>query len=825
MKKIILQLAFIFFAFYTTAIFAQVREIERARVPIKIEEGDEYLGRKPIIGYPTAGKGGVTNCHCEFEDISFNFGHNFGTAIDNYFLVERVRKKKIERWYRRQNDLIKKHLESRFNKSFSSFNDARNHLFKTVENKSYSPAYKKLTDKYGGRVKASKAKTKKNISNFKLLKLRENEIKNGKINTSAYPNLIVNGKKLTSYKSLNSIKSSWNTEYNTFSKNHIGLQSNVGITQSPYYKKTTAENYILNQYVKYYNKYNPWDRLNLMIFLVNVENDNIRLNPPHGFPSQFSKYQDISIGNLAPLEAQVLRTKKKVHSVFDRNYWKVILKKKYGFNYSSATERYEKAACNDSRRIHAQEKEKVLSTLMNSTPINATFYVDKLVSKLNITNVNELEWLNNNTLKANKIERFLEAERIRFLQNLPNIYQSSLEIEKSRIKNGGMVQEMIKKVKPDYYTKKWLYDNESFATSLVKEWQSLNKPLDLKAYNYVKGQAELEKGITGIPWKASTGMIENNSNLKFTHVYHDFGKKISYYKLTDGSIIASSSYEKVLTSAGDLIDKDRSNIGGCQNCRFYYIKLSENDVWAEMLFNPNNLGDELKTLFALAGKDLGKNLGRYVLPVEDIKILIDGKDFDGQQVARWKAAGGILLTVVPGGKIVGTGAKVLRPVLKIADDVAEWVIVVAKANGKTTKLTFKVVRGVVTFGSRSNLAKIIGTKAGEEAHHIIPWADKIINNPIIQKAARAGFHMNAKINGIALKKYSKLIGEGLHGNHPAYNTFVDKKLKAFIDSTSDLTPEIANDFLENKLIPELLNKIGKAKKSGLNLNDYFKTLL
>ncbi|MGQ3678382.1 AHH domain-containing protein [Tenacibaculum discolor] len=375
--------------------------------------------------------------------------------------------------------------------------------------------------------------------------------------------------------------------------------------------------------------------------------------------------------------------------------------------------------------------------------------------------------------------------------------------------------------------KNWLYEHKTAANNFIGFANSnrVSNKITNKAQAYIKGQVELEAETQNIPWKSSTGILENNPNLKFTHVYHNHGKNISYYKLTDGSIIASSSYEKVLTSAGDLIDKDISNIGGCQNCRFYYIKLSDNDAWAEMLFTPNNLGDELKTLFALAGKDLGKNLGRYVLPVEDIKILIDGKDFDGQQVARWKAAGGILLTVVPGGKIVGTSAKVLRPVLKVADDVAEWAIVAVKANGKATKLTFKVVGGIVTFGSRSNLAKIIGTKVGEEAHHIIPWADKIINNPIIQKAARAGFHMNAKINGIALKKYSKLIGEGLHGNHPAYNTFVDKKLKAFIDSTSDLTPEIAKDFLENKLIPELLNKIGKAKKSGLNLNDYFKTLL
>ena len=36
----------------------------------------------------------------------------------------------------------------------------------------------------------------------------------------------------------------------------------------------------------------------------------------------------------------------------------------------------------------------------------------------------------------------------------------------------------------------------------------------------------------------------------------------------------------------------------------------------------DNLADALENLFQLAAVDLGKNLGRYVLPIEDIKILI-----------------------------------------------------------------------------------------------------------------------------------------------------------------------------------------------------------
>ena len=40
-----------------------------------------------------------------------------------------------------------------------------------------------------------------------------------------------------------------------------------------------------------------------------------------------------------------------------------------------------------------------------------------------------------------------------------------------------------------------------------------------------------------------------------------------------------------------------------------------------------------------------------------------------------------------------------------------------------------------------------------------------------------------------------------------------------------LTPEQANKFLQEELIPDLKKKIIKAKNSGMNLNEYFKFFL
>ena len=80
-------------------------------------------------------------------------------------------------------------------------------------------------------------------------------------------------------------------------------------------------------------------------------------------------------------------------------------------------------------------------------------------------------------------------------------------------------------------------------------------------------------------------------------------------------------------------------------------------------------------------------------------------------------------------------------------------------------------------------------------------------------------------NGMGLKKFTKLVGQGLHGNHPAYDTYVVKQMEMFKRQYSNFSPEQANEFIMNVLIPDLKIKISLASNSGLNLNEYFKRFI
>ena len=68
------------------------------------------------------------------------------------------------------------------------------------------------------------------------------------------------------------------------------------------------------------------------------------------------------------------------------------------------------------------------------------------------------------------------------------------------------------------------------------------------------------------------------------------------------------------------------------------------------------------------------------------------------------------------------------------------------------------------------------------------------------------------MNGIGLEKYTMLIGNGIYGNHPAYDKYVKTQLDRF--NKIGLTPEQANKFLQEELIPDLKEKIIKAKSQG-----------
>ena len=397
------------------------------------------------------------------------------------------------------------------------------------------------------------------------------------------------------------------------------------------------------------------------------------------------------------------------------------------------------------------------------------------------------------------------------------------------------IYEELRKTAGVLYNKKFTYSIEDFEV-LYGRQKFIIDVLDAVNFDFFALSPENRSTITETimtmkmemanrEWnKNESGSFRNRSSLKYvaTYVGQDFAPGEKMYLLESGATLFESTNRRIINPGDALTIGDTGNLNN-----HYYIHYpdptsprggNENYInWYDVKLPPEDPRDDASLDFLVdAFWDGAVYVGRYAIPLEDVIIMIDGKDLDGVEANRYLAGGMFLVGLVPGGKLLKPAARLVRGV----DNV--WKVVV-KVGDDVVELTAKVVNGVVDFGNRSKLAQVIATTAGEEAHHIIPWT-RFKGNRVVQEAAFDGFHMNSKVNGRALQKYTSLTGEGLHGNHPQYDTYVQKLMDNFVEDNPAFSSEQARNFLERELIPELNTLIDQAKLSGLNLNEYFRLL-
>lgn len=154
--------------------------------------------------------------------------------------------------------------------------------------------------------------------------------------------------------------------------------------------------------------------------------------------------------------------------------------------------------------------------------------------------------------------------------------------------------------------------------------------------------------------------------------------------------------------------------------------------------------------------------------------------------------------------VVGWGATTGKYVFKLT----------ATSLGTKVRLTWKVLEnGKVYFGSSgSKLRKVLGlTNPDYQAHHIMPWLERIWNHNVIQKASKSGntFHMNEALNGIAVQSWRN------QPNHPTYTNLVKAKLDEFNNLNPNASVDEAYDFVSG-LISDIRDWVINNPNSHLN---------
>jgi hypothetical protein len=806
---------------------AQLTDFEHA-------DGDEFIDRndKDIDEIRNnLNKNLCNNCTEGLENFNFNFS-NTSTVLLNESLAKKARERKLNQWFNHQkNNILKPEIEKALNQKFSNYDQAKDALFKATENRNFDAYAYHPRSKYNTALKRVNKTKNAQLKQLKILKVRERELKNGNINNALYADIKINNIPVNHINNLSNLDGIKKSIIAKFEPNAAQAHNYHYIAQKLYSFSSSDLTKMLdiakNRKHEYHNRLDQWDQLSYMQAL--IYQYTYLNSQPMVLANTLPKF-DYRMLDSEYIEQYAIANNTGGYSIFDA--WWI---HKYAHEMANGGMQYPETIPMAEQRVKA-ERAKKLSELLGNASINNSHLIDRFTETFHVRDKYKLQYLNDNYENQQLISKM--SQSLNDVASGSNSNAAYIKNIKTDIDNGAIQAGFMDKIHIDNINiKKFLYNNSSilnelqtlagnniqnhqfsdeiklYIKTLLESYTTINSN-EINLYKkWVHGQLQLEN-ITNnihITWTPNPGKIYGRDNQAYTHTWTDGIR--SAYKMKDGSIVLKGDDSLILTADNKFISQYWSDANGTR----WFIKPGNSKYWSSyLLLGPKSTKDELSWLLTMGVKEIAKNIGTYVLPIEEIKVLIDGKNFNGQQISRFQAAGFILLAVVPGGKI-------FKIVTKIPRNAVKWAIGTIDKGGKAIKLTFNVINGMVMFGSRSNLAKIILTKAGEEAHHIIPWAKR--TQSIIQKAAKAGFHMNSKINGIALEKFKKLTGTGIHGNHPAYDTFVQRKLDEFVRKNPNFSPEKAKDFLEIQLIPQLLHYIDLAKNSGLNLNEFFKTLI
>lgn len=871
-----------FLLLYSNSIFGQFEELDIKTLRMV---HDEFLIDKDLYSfYPkTTGTGEDFKF---WGDTGFGVS-NF--AILNAGLMHENRLiDALDAWYNKQRELIKDEIEEYYYQKFDEHSNFKDN-FKEAVDKTFIDFGKKnhhtffnfdinvfnLKKNHSNTNKSYNIRNTVNLRELNHLNYRKQEILSGNINNSIFTfSEIFGGIKLKDIRDVNSINTNWNV-IKSFLDTNLPTQQNAKYHSEELGNLDSKfDDFMLSLQRKFYDKdLNPGQRLFLEQFSINVLKA-LRANPNAfngqvlnlNLPDNLEKGLSVPVGSEAVLQSYLWAYSKK--SVFDPNYYLKVLDEilvnngmqpVYG-DVNRISWVIRSAYINIAKGQATERRNNAFNDLMNSSN------TEDILTDLAITALGERnnDFLDVRPKLREEVEKYFKANNrsqyshdgINWLLNQyqdNSVFPVNADLFKSAntplfqdgsnqnralkidfkpqaitegITNfGNVLAELFKDnahppFEGSFYRTMFNINNLKVNSTILDSWLGLGFKLYSNDGNSIQIDFENNNGTILYDSDISTSaylksLIEGiNNSVSLDDRNNEFLFKnpdvaLAYKNFLD---MNSSTESKLLLKELEkvfLADSNGYPIGlfGLSGVRLYgyYVNeqarlkeehpdWSDNKIRKEVLLNMFQTGLDVIGLIPVAG---------------EVADLVNGTIYlvrgDKTNAALSFAA------TIPIAGWAATGAKLAIKVVAV--------------NGVKIALPFVIRAGkIVGFGGKGAFRKIINAAVDEEAHHIIPWAKGIINE-VVLKAANAGFHMNSPINGIALKKYTKIIGEGLHGNHPKYDDFVQFRLNEYLNKFPSATPEEAKFFLETNLIPELLEWINKAKLSDLNLNEYFKQIV
>jgi len=254
----------------------------------------------------------------EFEDFSFNWNNGFHTALNNQILLKLARKKAKRVWLKRQKKRIRENIEKKLGRNFDNYDQAKEALFLFSEKENIYRNSKPPINKYQSLRSDGYAISKGYLKELKLLQLRKIEISAGNIHNPKYGYLKANGMLLKDIKDLNTLNQKWDNIVIPLGSNINNTHYNTSIYQKLNNLGADFNKQIIALKNNYYNRFNQWERLNLMQLLLNFE-EYKRLSSCGVclLPSSFYKFKELDKATSAVIETYAMNNRDKRTSIFD----------------------------------------------------------------------------------------------------------------------------------------------------------------------------------------------------------------------------------------------------------------------------------------------------------------------------------------------------------------------------------------------------------------------------------------------------------------------------------------------------------------------------
>ncbi|WP_348710530.1 hypothetical protein [Tenacibaculum sp. 190524A05c] len=578
MKNIYKLLAILLFAF-TATLNAQLINSDGTK-------NDEFLGKQkqPVIN---------NGCECVNSDIdnfSFTYSSSFAYALANDRAVIEAAKREAWDWYNHQTDLMKDYIGTKNNKTFNSFNEAKDFLFKKTEYNNLRRNSPLTRDKMSQGYNQTNHASKTGLKALKALDHRESEIRAGNLNSSLYPDFKVNNtflKDIRTISDLNNIRATTNTTtLDGLSKapEFRALRDMMNtIISSGNYSQFESKAFIAKNNV--YNSYGIWDKLNMMQFVIHHDLHKNYVSFPYNIPTDaFNKFFNrVDIATPDYIEKEI-RNEYTDYDVFHDEYWRVILRDKY--NNAGAMTGIAKAE-------HQKLRDKAYNDRKNATPIGASLDVDRIVKQLNIRDKYERLWINANKDKATEfLNRLKEAKKKDEQENanpipdntiigiVGNNYESEIANINNEFAAGARIAKLIEELQiTDPSQKDWMYKNIDSISRFESEINLIGKDLFLNLIAHASNpditeiqRTELINDVINAsePELSSNNIIDYKSEFLRMAGYLKWAG--SQQKKIFGQFVEDVSEELINLKYGEVVDLYKVIRQEYLNAKFDYVK-------------------------------------------------------------------------------------------------------------------------------------------------------------------------------------------------------------------------------------------------------------